>query len=490
MIPNAGRGERLFAGSNEKVMPALLAVILSCISGTMLARLAAEFGAAGPWVLIALGALPLLAAAVISDPRVAIIGVAVTFPVGSVAIPSGGLPLGVTDAAVVAAIGTVGLYRLARGWPPLAWVPHLGWMVLLFLWTLIAFPSAVDKTLAVKQVGALLLGLMLMAAVVAICRTMRDVKVLLVGFSAVVSIIAAIALISAGELQSQLGGTRVTGRLQGAFDHPNQLGAVCALFGLSAVGLFLASRSAKGRFAAGAAVSLCVGALGLSLSRGAWIGASLGLLYLAVTLPRARRALLFGGLPIIIAGVVFSSSLLSQPHIQVIQERLSVLTVPSPYDDRPAIWAEAVREIKADPLTGQGPGGFPVASVRSGSEASTVFAYHAHNIWLTWAAESGLPAMLLLSGFMVSLAMAAAQARRAAARREDKDSEVMIAALAAGLLAVVGQGPLDYTWRNTVVFYAICVAVGILLGAWRAQSGRFGESFRGDHNIMSFEGRR
>ena len=470
MMPSPGGWDRFFAADGNKVAAAHLPVILSCACGIVLARLATSFGAAGPFVLVALAAAPLLAAAVISDPRVAIIDVAVSFPVGSVAIRSDALPLGVTDVAVVGAIGAVGLYRLTRGWSPLAWSPQLGWILLLLLWTLIAFPSAVDKTLAVNQIGALALGVMLIAAVVAMCRTMRDLKIILVGFTVVVAAIAAVALFSAGELQSQLGGTRVSGRLQGAFDHPNQLGAICALFGLSAVGLFFMSRSAKGRLAAGVAVALCVGALGLSLSRGAWIATALGVLYLVGTLPRARRALLVGGLPIIVGGVLLSSALPSQPHIQVVQERLSVLTVRSPYDDRPAIWAEALREIKEDPLTGQGPGGFPVASVRSGSEASTVFAYHAHNIWLTWAAESGLPAMLLLTGFMISIARAAVQARRAAVRHGDERSEAMIAGLAAGLLTVVGQGPLDYTWRNTVVFYAICVAIGLLLGARRAQS--------------------
>lgn len=472
MMPSPGGWVRVYAAGGIKVAAAHLVVILSCATGILLAWLATAFDAAGPLVLIALPAAPLLAAAVISDPRVAIIGVAVTFPVGSVAIPSGVLPLGMTDVAVVVAIGTVGLYRLTQGRSPLAWSPQLGWILLLVFWTLIAFPSAVDKTLAVNQIGALALGVMLIAAVVAMCRTMRDVKIVLVGFIAVVAAIAAVALFSAGELQSQLGGTRVTGRLRGAFDHPNQLGAISALFGLSAVGLFFASRSTKGRLAAGVAVALCVGALGLSLSRGAWIAAALGVFYLVGTLPRARRALLLGGLPLIVGGILLSSQLPSQPHIQVVQERLSVLTVPSPYDDRPAIWAEALREIKADPLTGQGPGGFPVASVRSGSEASTVFAYHAHNIWLTWAAESGLPAMLLLIGFMISIARAAAQARRAAVRQGDRGSEAMIVGLAAGLLTVVGQGPLDYTWRNTVVFYAICTAVGLLLGARRAQSAR------------------
>jgi putative inorganic carbon (hco3(-)) transporter len=235
------------------------------------------------------------------------------------------------------------------------------------------------------------------------------------------------------------------------------------MLALVAAGLGFGARSLRTSVVAFAAVPLLLAGLALSLSRGAWIGAGLGALYLAIALPQARRAILAVAVPLAIVAALLAPSLPANPQIQVVQERLSVLTVRSPYDDRPAIWAEAMREIQDDPITGQGPGSFPVASVRAASEASSVAAYHAHNVLLTWAAESGVPAAVLLVGFFVAVAFAAKRAAKTTSSRGSGRDRAVIAGMTAGLIAVLGQGPVDYTWRNTVVFVAISAMVGVLL---------------------------
>jgi putative inorganic carbon (hco3(-)) transporter len=435
------------------------------VTGGLLAGVASRFGGAAPLVLVAIPLVPIVVGAMFSDPRLAVIGVFATFPIGSIALPAPIPPIEMAEAAVVVVSALVLLKRVASGRAPLRWPPAMWWVFALLIWTIVAFPSAVDSALAVKQIASLAGGFLFALVVATVCSTMRDVRFVLVGFVVVVAGIALTAVVGGSQFESELGGTQIAGRLRGAFDHPNQLGTICAMLALVAAGLGFGARSLQTRVVAFAAVPLLLAGLALSLSRGAWIGAGLGALYLAIALPQARRVILTIAVPLAIVAALLAPSLPANPQIQVVQERLSVLTVRSPYDDRPAIWAEAMREIQDDPITGQGPGSFPVASVRAASEASSVAAYHAHNVLLTWAAENGIPAAVLLVGFFVAVALAARRATKTTISRGSRRDRAMIAGMSAGLIAVLGQGPVDYTWRNTVVFVAISAMVGVLLGA-------------------------
>lgn len=450
-------------------------LVAALATGISLAAVAASFGDAAPAVLVAIPLAPIVIVAMFADPRLGVIAVFATFPIGSLVLPAPLPPIEMAEAAVVVVTAIVLLKRVAGGRAPLRWPPVMWWIFALVLWTLVAFPSAVDKALALKQIGSLVGGFLFALVVATVCTSIRDVKFVLGGFVGVAAVIAVAAVMGAGEFQAELGGTQVSGRLQGAFDHPNQLGTICAMLALAATGLAFGARTVRTRAVAIAAVPLLIAGLALSLSRGAWIGAGAGALYLAIVLPQARRAILAVTVPLVIVAGLLGPSLPANPQIQVVQERLSVLTVRSPYDDRPAIWAEAMREIQDDPITGQGPGGFQVASVRAGSEASTIFAYHAHNVLLTWAAESGIPAAMLLVSFFVAVGFAARGSAKAAIARGARADRAVIAGMAAGLIAVLGQGPVDYTWRNTVVFVAISGMVGALLGTSLLVTGSEGE---------------
>jgi len=289
------------------------------------------------------------------------------------------------------------------------------------------------------------------------------------GFLFFVTLLAAVGLSSAETFQAEYEATRVSGRLTGAFDHPNQLGAVCSLSFVLAVGLTLGARTTWARLAAAAAIPLLLGGLALSLTRGAWIGTLLAMAYLAVTLPQARRAIAAICIPLAVLAALLWPTLENNPQLQVVQQRFQAIATPSPYDERPQIWAEAMREIQADPWTGQGPGGFPVASARSDAGAIRVFAYHAHNVLLTWGAESGLPAVCFLIALGVGIALEARRGGRAAAERGSLQDRAIIAGLVASLIAMVGQGAVDFTWRNSIVFLAICGVLGALLAATSIQ---------------------
>jgi O-antigen ligase len=149
----------------------------------------------------------------------------------------------------------------------------------------------------------------------------------------------------------------------------------------------------------------------------------------------------------------------------VVGERLSTLARPAnPLDDRPAIYREAGRQIRDDPWTGQGPGNFPVASARAVSQARTVGAYHAHNVLLTVASETGIPAAILLVALTLMLGRTVVRASRNLADPRDR---ALIAGVGSGLFVHVGHGLFDFNLRQAVVLFVTASLVGVVLVARR-----------------------
>jgi O-antigen ligase len=434
------------------------------LAGLALTAFVDRFADASPWALLALPLAPLLALLVLAAPTIGVVLVFLTFPIGTLDAPTGVFPLQAVEAAVLAVVTVVVLRRLASGTMPLPWSPPLWWAVLLLGWTLLGLQSAVDESLAVRQVASLFGGLLLSAAVLAACRQMNDVRLVVGAFVAVSAGIAIASFAGGVQLQSSYGAQTVGGRLQGAFDHPNQLGALCGLTAPIALGLAFGARTRTGRGASWCAFAVICTALLFTLSRGAWVGTALALLLMLVALPEARRAVALLAVPaVIVAAFVTALAPVGGTEISVVGERAGALTALSPYDHRPAIYREAMREIRADPVTGSGAGGFPVASARAGSESSTVYAQHAHNLWLTWGAEAGIPAVIFILGLAISLGLAARTAGRKFRRADRLADRAITVGLAAALLSVLGQGFFDYVFRNSVVNVALWAVIGALL---------------------------
>ena len=459
-------------GTGRLATNALQGILLiggGLLVGAGLAAIGAKFGDLGPIVVVGLVAIPMLAVATLLDPRWGVIAVFATFPVGSVGVPAGAFDLEISQVAVIGVTSVVIVGRLAVGRTPLPWPSQMWWFMGLIAWTLIGLPSAVDQALAIKQIATLFLGMLFTCVVVATCRRVKDVQVVLIGLIAVAVVIGVAAFTQGSDFRSTFGGARVQGRAVGSFDHSNQLGSLSAMTSLIAMALVAGARTRRSRWMGIMATLVLLGSQALTLSRGAWIGTMVGIVFLAVVLPHARRAFVLIAVPLFSMGVAIAIFAPDNTQVQVIQQRFESLTVRSPYDDRSAIWQEAQREVLEDPITGQGAGGFPVASTRSASGANTVFAYHAHNILLTWGAEAGFPAIFAIIGFAISLGISASRARR----RADEDSDdgvayrALVAGLMAALLALLAQGLVDYTLRNAVIFVSVMAIIGCLLAAIR-----------------------
>ena len=254
----------------------------------------------------------------------------------------------------------------------------------------------------------------------------------------------------------------VNNRLTGAFQSPNQLGSWCALVIPIAAALMFAYTRRSVRLLGAVTLLALLATLMFSLSRGAWIGTGAAMLFLLITLREARRLLVFLLVPLVLIGYLIFSFGPAPPDVEVVGERFQSIGVRSPYDARSQIYDEALREIKENPVTGVGPGGFILSSRRAGTATSTVSADHAHNMLLNYGAEMGLPAVAIVLAFVIALG---ASVRRASqiVKRSDWRHRSLIMCIAAGLIAIFFQGFVDYTLGNPVIRITVWLLIGALL---------------------------
>ena len=436
--------------------------------GYALALVASGFGGRAPFALFALVAGSLALVAVAVDARLGVIGVLLLFPFGFREIP--GTPVdivqvGIVGIAILAFVGRlVGRGRVRI--PPPLW-----WLVALLAWAAMSVPFAIDRSLAIRSFGTLAAEILFVVVVILACPRRVDIRLIMIVFVVLAAVVAATTTGAWGDLHASFGGSFVEGRARGIFTEPNQLGTTCMLAAL--LGLALAFGSPhRGQRVLAAACTVVIGVgLVLSLSRGSWIGFLCGLLVLLLMVRQSRRALLFAGAVVLVVAAVVSGVSSLPPQVTVVGERLgSILGEASPYDNRTRIWAEARQEIVERPLLGYGPGTFPASSERAISEHRSTYARHAHNLLLTWAAESGLPAALILVGFGIHVGVLARRARRKAHDDSRLRDAALLSGLAAAAVAVVGQGLIDYTLRNSVVFTAVMTVLGLLLAGIELES--------------------
>jgi len=217
----------------------------------------------------------------------------------------------------------------------------------------------------------------------------------------------------------------------------------------------------------GTAAVGALGALVVSASRGAWLGALVGFGVLVALHPKARRPVgrvALGGVAVALGGLLLFPG--SGP-VEAVGDRAASVAAPSgnPYDVRPLTWQEAVREFSQRPVLGNGPGTFDVLSGRSPSTLQFYPREHAHNGLLTTAAELGAAGVLAALGMVVALVAAVrARARRLRATHRWHDLGVL-AGGAAALAALGGHLLVDYPLRNPLLMVTAWATLGLVLAA-------------------------
>lgn len=296
---------------------------------------------------------------------------------------------------------------------------------------------------------------------------MRSLMRLLV-LSAV--IVAFISLRDLDSLDAAAGGAVVTGRAVGVFSQPNELGLFMAMLLPPTVALAWAKRGPQRVFATLAA-AVIFAALLVSLSRGAWLGAILGVAVLALLLrlPLARWAQVVT-LGMLLATVAW---LFAPPAVVdiVAQRAGSIGGAANPYDERGDIYAEAGRQFLDSPWIGHGAGAFSAIARRLGPDGHDLYAEHAHSLLLVVATEYGAVGVLALGSLGIGLAWLLRRAMWGAppqgatvVRREE---EIMTTGLFAGLVALIGHGVMDYPLRNPVTGMTAWLILALTVGGVR-----------------------
>lgn len=145
-------------------------------------------------------------------------------------------------------------------------------------------------------------------------------------------------------------------------------------------------------------------ALILSLSRGGWIGAFAGLSFFVITLLFNRHfnkkkllSILAIGF-VVVAFIVLSST----PTVKRILSFEQRAGIPS-FRDRVIVWKGIVRAIKKHPLLGAGPGTFATIYTQYLPPGFSVRYFFAHNDYLHFTAELGLPIIVIMIWMAVIL---------------------------------------------------------------------------------------
>jgi O-antigen ligase len=409
------------------------------------------------------GALAGLAWWILRKPIVAVWLLILGLPLGAYNLFAG---VQVAQLLSAAAAGATGLAVLAGAGQGVRRTGPLLWATALVAEAFLSVLTATDAATSLRAAATYLVGLTLAWSVAWTCRDWTTVRRMVTLICVIGGGMCLTTLKSISQLQSADGGNVVTGRATGVFGQPNELGSFAAMVTVLALAGLVAWPPGRARFVCLLSCAAGMAGLLLSLSRGAWIGATLGVLLLLVLLPSLRRPLTaVVGATVALGSVFAAVAGTSSPVVAIVADRLKSITEPSnPYDDRPAIWAEAVRQVAERPVFGVGPAGFPATTVYEGAALHGSPADHAHDIALVLASEQGLLGLLLFVGLILTSAVLAMRTfvRLDPAVPVTSRRRALVAALLAALMTVLGQGAIDFPLRHPALSTTVWLLVGLL----------------------------
>jgi len=407
-----------------------------------------------------------------SRPRalpLSVAAVVVLLPVGDTGVPGLGLPLAYVAMVVPSVLA---LRILLRDEAPVPRSLILAGSTLGLVSGIVsgALGVAPDRSISLVLVSCLTLGYGLAVALAFRPGLEVDGTDLLV---VVGGVVAALALTSTGTLQAAEGGNVVSGRLTGPFAQPNELGLFCAAVLPLTVACVVTTVRSRGRLVLGLSGACLAVACLMSMSRGAWLGAGVALVLLAVCEPRTRRLLAAVGLAVAATCVLALAVPARTAVLGVLGSRIRSLGDPTQnqYDDRPLTWAEALRQADEHPWFGVGPGGFHDASTDSASAVSAQPPDHPHNLLLTVLADRGVVGVALGVLVVVGCVVAARRQLRSPARPDGTHRPMRTRSLAvvAGLSAVAVHGAIDMPLRNPIVSGLVWTLLGMAMVAETAR---------------------
>jgi O-antigen ligase len=235
-----------------------------------------------------------------------------------------------------------------------------------------------------------------------------------------VLVVAAALLPLAGALQDWTRGAGaggltelIFGSFQSAtFPNENHFAAFLTLLfpvGLGLAGyLFRARRRTRFGVVAAALIVMAT-AIMETLSRAAWMGTVAGLLAMTAALGLAKglsRELKLQAAAAAVFTLLLVAGLAPAPVADQLKSIIGLGTTPRSMEFRTTVWTNSLPIVRDHALSGAGPGAFSLIFTRyrgSAPEVATLFTDYAHNDYLQYAVEMGLPAVAGLIGVFVSL---------------------------------------------------------------------------------------
>ncbi|MTD43079.1 hypothetical protein GKE82_01845 [Conexibacter sp. W3-3-2] len=290
----------------------------------------------------------------------------------------------------------------------------------------------------------------------ALTATRRDVRFVMLALAVCGGLAGAVAIIDPKPLTGYVfGGGDVT-RATGGFGSPNALGALLVLTMPIQVVLALRGHPIVRAVAAGCFVVSLVG-MGLSVSRGAFVGLGAALLVLALWPPVRRMAAVL--LPVVLVVSLVGSNPAS-PIAGKVVERLTEVQTAGSSNPRLVVWRKAPQILSDHPIFGVGALHFGYYASVYGIRFPEGVPDHAHNLILNTAIENGL---LGLAAFLAMFATALAAMRRVI-RTASGEGAALAYALAAALTGFFVSGLVDDALGVTPIGVAFFLALGCVIG--------------------------
>ncbi|MDQ7841225.1 MAG: O-antigen ligase family protein [bacterium] len=222
---------------------------------------------------------------------------------------------------------------------------------------------------------------------------------------------------------------------------PTALGTTLAATAVLVLGIWTVAEGVPVRILAAAGLVVVLTALELTWSRGAWIAALAALAALAVMVilaPRRRAGLLV----LFLVTLILATAAIGPGRVSLVR-RIEAVPSATFNLDRLALWEGALRIARAHPVLGTGYGTFHRAWPRHMPEDIVGDPTTAHNLYLNFAAETGLVGLAAFLAFIV--AALGGLWRRIACTRGDPRTDGLWAACLAAVVAILVHQLFDVT---------------------------------------------
>lgn len=269
-------------------------------------------------------------------------------------------------------------------------------------------------------------------------------------------------------------------RAYGTFDQPNPFAGYLAMLIPLAIGVLLARPKRWLNYYLLAVGTVAVAAVGMSLSRGAWIGIGLGIALMMAFWSRRTRVLLATGTVATapVAALAFLNLLPDEvtsrlatalDYFRVVDVTQEAVTTQNwAVMERMAHWQAALDMIARNPIFGVGAGNYPVAYEWYALPGWVLPLGHAHNFYLNIAAETGIPGLLIYTLFVATAILSAVVwlARKRSRPDQEGQQETVARLLWRGILLGVLGGLVASSVHNlfdSLFVHSMSVQLGMLL---------------------------